>query len=327
MTTLATKTSVVKTFEPRKLTDDQFQGLAQIPPEVEWFANIRNKNTRKAYQRDVKDFSQFVGIFRPEDFRVVTRAHFIAWRDSLEAKQLSASTVRRKLSALSSLFDYLCNENAVTHNPVTGVERPNEGSNEGKTPAISDAQARALINKPDAETLKGKRDKAILATFLFHAIRAEELAKLKVKDVSERQGVKHLRVHGKRGKLRYIPASSEALRLIDDYLEANGHREDKEGALFRPVVNNTTKTLDKPLHYSSVYDVVEKYGRELGLFAVVDGFCVHALRTTAITNALDHQADIAKVQEWAGHASIATTRLYDRRNTRPEESPTFRVRY
>lgn len=324
---MSTIEKVTTVLETRRLTDERFQTLAKIPPEVEWFANIRNKNTRKAYQRDVKDFSEFIGVQRPEDFRVVTRSHLIAWRDSLEAKGLSPATVRRKLSALSSLFDYLCNENAVTHNPVTGIERPNEGSNEGKTPAISDAQARALISKPDGSSLKGKRDKAILATFLFHAIRAEELAKLKVKDVSERQGVKHLRVHGKRGKLRYIPASSEALRLIDEYLEANGHKEDKDGALFRPVKNNTTKTLEKPLHYSSVYDVVALYGRELGLHAVVDGFCVHALRTTAITNALEHQADIAKVQEWAGHASIATTRLYDRRHTRPEESPTFRVRY
>jgi integrase/recombinase XerD len=43
--------------------------------------------------------------------------------------------------------------------------------------------------------------------------------------------------------------------------------------------------------------------------------------------ALDHEADIAKVQEWLGHANIATTRLYDRRKTRAEDSPTFKVRY
>jgi integrase/recombinase XerD len=49
--------------------------------------------------------------------------------------------------------------------------------------------------------------------------------------------------------------------------------------------------------------------------------------TAAATNALDHEADIAKVQEWLGHANIATTRLYDRRKTRPEDSPTFKVRY
>ena len=53
----------------------------------------------------------------------------------------------------------------------------------------------------------------------------------------------------------------------------------------------------------------------------------HALRATAATNTLDHQADIAKVQEWFGHANIATTRIYDHRRTRPEDSPTFKVAY
>jgi len=55
----------------------------------------------------------------------------------------------------------------------------------------------------------------------------------------------------------------------------------------------------------------------------------HALKDSAMvgTNALAPNADIAKVQEWRGHANIATTRLYDRRQSRPEESPTFKVEY
>jgi integrase/recombinase XerD len=53
----------------------------------------------------------------------------------------------------------------------------------------------------------------------------------------------------------------------------------------------------------------------------------HALRATAATSALEHNADIAKVQEWLGHASISTTRAYDRRESRPEDSPTFKVMY
>ena len=54
---------------------------------------------------------------------------------------------------------------------------------------------------------------------------------------------------------------------------------------------------------------------------------IHSLRATAVTNALDHNADIAKVQEWLGHANISTTRLYDSRRTRPEDSPAFKVEY
>ena len=56
-------------------------------------------------------------------------------------------------------------------------------------------------------------------------------------------------------------------------------------------------------------------------------FGPHALRATAATNALEHGADIAKVQERLGHSNISTTRLYDKRKTRPEDSPTFKVEY
>ena len=57
------------------------------------------------------------------------------------------------------------------------------------------------------------------------------------------------------------------------------------------------------------------------------GLGVHGLRATAATNALEHEADIAKVQQWLGHANISTPRLYDRRHLRAEDSPTFKVRY
>jgi integrase/recombinase XerD len=49
--------------------------------------------------------------------------------------------------------------------------------------------------------------------------------------------------------------------------------------------------------------------------------------TLSATNALDRGADLGKVQEWLGHANMSTTRLYDRRRSRPEDSPTFRVAY
>ena len=313
----------------RRLTAAEFHDLAEVPPEFEWFANISNKATRRAYETAISDFMRFAGIRRPEDFRIVTRAHVIKWRDDLalrtdrDGNKLEGSTIRHRLAALSSLFEYLCDKNAVTHNPVKGVKRPRAETSEGKTPAIGDHQARELLGIPDADTLKAKRDRAILSTLLYHALRREELCKLKVRDFKhERRGVAHLRVSGKGGKTRYLPLHPATSGLIHDYLEAAGHGMDENGALFRPIRNNRTGRLDQAVTPDGVYKLVRAYAAALGL-----DIGAHALRATAATNALDHQADIAKVQEWLGHANIATTRLYDHRKTRPEDSPTFKVAY
>ena len=315
-------------IEGRNLTAAEFQGLADLPPELEWFANITNEQTRRAYKNDVTEFSGYIGIQSPEEMRLITRAHVIAWREQIETRELAPATVRRKLSALSSLFDYLCEKNAVTHNPVNGVKRPMANSNEGTTPALSDSQARKLLDAPPADTRKGKRDRAILAALLYHGMRREELCKLKVKDLQSREGVRHLRIHGKGSKIRFVPLHPMAQRLIEDYLSEAGHKDDLKGPLFRPVRNNRTGELNRPLNPNSVYrNILRKYGTDAGVSTEVNGLCVHSLRATAATNALAHDADISKVQEWLGHANVSTTRLYDRRKTRLDDSPTFRVKY
>ena len=307
------------------LSRTDFQTLSAVPPEAEWFANIKNPNTRRAYKNDLRGFTEFVGITTPKEFRTVARAHVIAWRKFLEEQKLSPATIRRKLSALSDLFDSLCEANAITHNPVKGVDRPTDGANEGKTPAISDDQARALLAAPEGDSLKAKRDRAILSVLLFHGLRRAELCSLRVQDVEPRRGIVHLTVHGKRGKMRFIPAHPHALGLLQEYLEASGHGAEKDGALFRAVKRNDGKT-DLPLSPDAIYrNVVMRYAQPLGIS--LTGFGPHSLRATAATNALENGADIAKVQEWLGHSDISTTRLYDKRKTRPEDSPTFKVSY
>src|SRR5215469_8533128 len=102
-------------------------------------------------------FSIFIGLKSPVEFRQITRTHVIAWRKHLESRKLAASTIRCKLSALSALFDYLCEHNAIAGNPVDGVKRPAANSNEGSTPALGDAQARKLLEAPTDDTLKGVR--------------------------------------------------------------------------------------------------------------------------------------------------------------------------
>jgi integrase/recombinase XerD len=307
----------------RLLTAAEFHRLADVPPAVEWFANLSNPSTRRSYENAVGDFMRFTGIARPEEFRTVTRAHIIAWRDQLARRGLGGGTIRHRLASLASLFEYLCEKNAVTHNPAKGVERPKAESGEGKTPAIGDHQARELLAAPQHDTIKSKRDRAILSTLLYHALRREELCKLKVKDFRHaRKGVPHLKVSGKGGKTRYLPLHPGTNALIHNYLDAAGHGADDNGALFRPIRNNRTGRLERAITADGVYKLVRGYSAQLGF-----EIGAHALRATAATNALDHQADIAKVQEWLGHANIATTRIYDHRRTRPEDSPTFKVAY
>jgi len=307
----------------RMLTAAEFHRLADVPPEVEWFANLSNASTRRAYENAVRDFMRFTGIEQPKEFRTVTRAHIIAWRNDLAGRTLGGSTIRHRLASLASLFEYLCEKNAVTHNPVKGVERPKTESGKGKTPALGDHQARKLLDAPDKDTIKSKRDRAILSTLLFHALRREELCKLKVRDFRHaRKGVPHLKVSGKGGKTRYLPLHPGTNGLINDYLDAAGHGTDENGALFRPIRNNRTGRLERAITADGVYKLVRAYSAQLGF-----EIGAHALRATAATNALDHEADIAKVQEWLGHANIATTRIYDHRRTRPEDSPTFKVAY
>ena len=70
-----------------------------------------------------------------------------------------------------------------------------------------------------------------------------------------------------------------------------------------------------------------KYTKATGVSAEAIGVCERSMRATAATNALSHEADIGKVQEWLDHANVSTTRLYDGRKMRPEDSRTFHVKY
>jgi integrase/recombinase XerD len=104
-----------------------------------------------------------------------------------------------------------------------------------------------------------------------------------VKDYSERRGVKHFCIHGK-GKIRYIPAHPSAIQLLEEYLDATGHRGDAGGALFRSVAPNRTNNA-KRLSAGSVYrNVVMHYCNRLGIAA--EGLGPHALRATSATSAL-----------------------------------------
>lgn len=171
-------------------------------------------------------------------------------------------------------------------------------------------------------SLKDKRDRALLATLLYHGLRREELCELTVKNARQQQrGVLHLKISGKGGMTRFVFLHPAAGRLLADYLEAAGHGDDEGGALFRPLHHSRGDSLGG-ITPDGVYKLVRNYSTTLEFMVGA-----HSLRSTAATNALEHGADLAEVLQMLGHANITTTRLYDQRDSCPEQSPVFKVRY
>jgi integrase/recombinase XerD len=116
------------------------------------FGDTQNPNTDDAYRRYVGQFMRFLGNERPAQFREVVRVRVMARRKILLSGKLSPATIRQKLSAVSSSFEYLCGRDSIANNPAIGITRPSEGANEGKTPALSNDQARVLLEAPPIET-------------------------------------------------------------------------------------------------------------------------------------------------------------------------------
>jgi len=307
--------------EPTKMAKNQLLGNDLIKY---WLLNTTSANTRDAKRVDIEGFIYDNNIKSIDDFKKIKRKDIIDWRDIL-TKKYSLRTTKRKMSMVSKFFEYLCDENLLSANVVIGVQRPKLTANEGATSAISNHQARDFLEAPDPKTLKGKRDRAILATFLFHGLRRSELCQLRLKDIQERDGIKQFKVLGKGDKERYIPIHPTAQRFIKEYLDEYGQQNDKETALFRSLSNNGKNTSDRIITPSAVYQIVKYYGGKVGID--LSNFSPHSLRATAATNTLLNGEDLRKVQQWLGHSSIQTTSMYDKRDNRPEDSPTYRVRY
>lgn len=175
---------------------------------------------------------------------------------------------------------------AVSENAADAAKQCDAG--EAGTPSTGEPQD--LIDAPPADKLKGVRDRAIMATLHYHGISREELSRLRVKDLRMRQGVLHLRITDKRGKIRFVPLNVSAQRRIERYLKLAGHGEDRDGALFRPVKNPHGR-LDRHIDHTSVSrNVVRKYRLATGITDELHGLRTHA-------TARDYGSEPAKLTE------------------------------
>ena len=180
---------------------------------------------------------------------------------------MEPSTIRRKLSALSSLFTHLVDHDVATINPVREIKRPALNRSEGKTLAFSKKEARKILDAPNPDTLMGKRDRAILSVGFQAGFRREEIANLKVDALHKNKGIDALWVKRKRKRNRQsVTINPSTAQRIQDYLEAAGHANDRRGPMFRPVRNNGLKGTDNLRHHlepDSVDRILKKYAETL----------------------------------------------------------------
>ena len=300
--------------------------LAAIPEEEIWLASQKSARTRRAYRQDVAHFMRTLGVATPEQLRQVDHRAVIAWeRIMREQDGASASTVRRRLAALSSLFKHLVRHGAANRNPVVDVQRPAINREEGSTAAFSKAQARRLLDAPATDTVAGLRDRAILSVGLQVGLRRAEIAALTVDDLHQNRGLDALRLTRKGGRRDALAINPQTAARIRAYLDLAKHGGDHGGPLFRPLRGNA-KPHDPAgkMDPDTIDRVLRKYAASIGLGR---GYSAHSMRATFITTALENGAQLEDVQKAAGHRDPSTTKLYDRRGYNPEKAASFFATY
>jgi site-specific recombinase XerD len=301
------------------------QFLQSVPEEEVWLAGQLSPHTRRAYKRDVAHFVATMGIHSANQLRQVGRSAVIAWQNRMKEKGTKPRTIRRRLSALSSLFTHLLAHRAADLNPVRDIKRPRVNRRQGTTRAFSSREARKILDAPDARSLQGLRDRAILSVGLQAGPRRSEIASLLVKDYHTNAGYKSLHFIRKGGEDLSLAINPQTAQRIEDYLAVTGHGNDLDSPLFRPIGKNRKgHNSRRHLHPIAIDRILRKYAASVGLDS---GYSAHSMRATFITTALNNGASLEDVQRDVGHADPSTTKLYDRRGHNPEKSASFFATY
>ena len=258
------------------------------------------EKTRRAYGVDLQQLAEWADRQGIEpgaiDHRTLRR-----FAGVLSERGMSRSTIARKLASIRSFYRHLVERGALEANPADLVATPKRDS---YLPRVlrSDEVGALLDSMPGSEPLQ-LRDRAMFELAYAAGLRAEEIVNLDVGD-ADPDG-EELRVSGKGGKTRIVPAGEPALRAVARYLErarpalASG---DGDPALF----------LSKSGRRLSTSDVRRRLRVWARHAAVQGGISPHTLRHSFATHLLEGGADLRAIQELLGHASISTTQIYTR---------------
>ena len=195
---------------------------------VEFFvATIRNKNTRLAYARAVREFLEWcdsrgftLGLIEP----IVVATY-------IEQHRGAPPTVKQHLAAVRMLFDWLVTGQIVPVNPAWSVRGPKHVVKRGKTPVLSSAEARTLLDSIDVCGISGLRDRALIGLMVYSFARVSAAVGMNVEDYFQQGKRWWLRLHEKGGKRHDVPAHHNAEAYLDAYLEAARLAGEKQAAV------------------------------------------------------------------------------------------------
>jgi site-specific recombinase XerD len=227
------------------------------------------------------------------------------WMASLQTQGLSPSTINLRLSAVKKLASEAQDNGLLDPTLATGIGRVKGIKRAGVRVGnwLTKQQAEQLLNAPDAATLKGNRDRALLAVLVGCGLRRTELSCMTFDHIQQRDGRWVLvDLIGKGGRIRSVPMPGFAKAAIDAWTAAAGI---SDGLIFR-AMNNRHELTGNPLLAQNIMDAVIKYGAKIGSGRLAP----HDLRRTFAKLAHTGHAALEQIQLSLGHASIQTTERY-----------------
>lgn len=277
---------------------------------LEFFtANIRNSNTRKAYARAAGDFLNWCQARGVATLPAIQPIHVAAWIEELGHSH-SVPTVKLRLAAIRHLFDWMVTGQVMPTNPAHAVRGPSYSTKKGKTPVLAPEEARHLLASIPADTISGKRDRALIGLMTYSFARIGAALAMEVRDVYVQNRRLWVRLHEKGGKLHEMPCHHSLEQYLDDYMEAGGLKDHPRSPLFRTIGRGTGTLTETPLPQANAYAMIQRRAEAAGIDTAV---CCHTFRATGITAYLKNGGTLEKAAHMANHSSTRTTQLYDRR--------------
>jgi integrase/recombinase XerD len=257
-----------------------------------------SENTIQAYRRDMLKFMAFMSE-RHLKTAEIERSHVVEFLASLYHKGLDSRSVARHLVTIRHFFRFAMMEEYTQEDPATTIQSPKFRQNLPEF--LSLAEVERLLQQPDASTVVGLRDRAMIELMYSCGLRVSELCGLRVADLRMEDGC--LRCIGKGDKERLVPVGKKALAIVAKYLRDS--RPKLLGDASSPSLFLHQKGGE--MHRITFWKMLRTYGRKAALRKEVTP---HMLRHSFATHLLDGGADLRSVQMMLGHADIATTQIY-----------------